>query len=79
MDKLGLNPDGATVMLLGSVFGADSLGKWIYDWTIFHHGPGTPVSEVAGDLCLLHIKLAHKMKRTEDVANEQSQEMGEVS
>ena len=60
------DPDEAPVMLLGSVFDANSLGKWIYDWTVFHHGPATPMSEVAGDLWLLLIKLAHKMKRAEE-------------
>jgi len=53
-------------MLLGSVFDANSLGKWIYDWTVFHQGPATPISEVAGDLWLLLIQLAGKMKRAEE-------------
>ena len=57
------DPDESPVLLLGSVFDANSLGKWIYDWTVFHHGPATPMSEVAGDLWLLLIKLACKMKR----------------
>ena len=60
------DPDEAPIMLLGSVFDANSLGKWIYDWTVFHHGPATPISEVAGDLWLLLIKLAHKMKRADE-------------
>ena len=53
-------------MLLGSVFDANSLGKWIYDWTVFHHNPGTPMSEVAGELWLLLIQLAGKVKRAEE-------------
>jgi hypothetical protein len=53
-------------MLLGSVFDANSLGKWIYDWTVYHHGPATPISEMAGDMWLLLIKLAGKIKRAED-------------
>ena len=53
-------------MLLGSVFDANSLGKWIYDWTVFHHGPAQPMSDVAGDLWLLLIKLAGKMKRADE-------------
>ncbi|KAL9098770.1 MAG: hypothetical protein Q9163_005627 [Psora crenata] len=60
------DPDESPVMLLGSVFDANSLGKWIYDWTVYHHGPATPMSEVAGDLWLLLIKIAHKMKRAEE-------------
>ncbi|KAG8527740.1 uncharacterized protein KY384_007894 [Bacidia gigantensis] len=61
------DPDEAPVMLLGSVFDANSLGKWIYDWTVYHHGASTPMSEVAGDMWLLLIKLAHKMKRADAI------------
>jgi hypothetical protein len=53
-------------MLLGSVFDANSLGKWIYDWTVFHYGPATPLSEMAGELWLLLIQLAGKVKRAEE-------------
>ncbi len=60
------DPTESPVLLLGSVFDANSLGKWIYDWTVFHHGPSTPMSEVAGDLWLLLIKLACKMKRAQE-------------
>ena len=51
--------------MLGSVFDANTLGKWIYDWTVYRNGPATPMSDVAGDLWLLLIKLAGKMKRAE--------------
>ena len=60
------DPTESPILLLGSVFDANSLGKWIYDWTVFHHGPATPMSEVAGDLWLLLIKLAGKMKRADE-------------
>ena len=60
------DPSESPVLLLGSVFDSNSLGKWIYDWTVFHHGPATPVSEMAGDLWLLLIKLAGKMKRADE-------------
>jgi hypothetical protein len=40
-------------MLLGSVFDANSLGKWIYDWTVYYYGPATPVSNMAGEFWLL--------------------------
>ncbi|MCJ1486409.1 hypothetical protein MMC06_006586 [Schaereria dolodes] len=60
------DPTETPILLLGSVFDANSLGKWIYDWTVFHHGSATPMSEVAGDLWLLLIKLAGKMKRAEE-------------
>ncbi|CAK4030434.1 Hypothetical predicted protein [Lecanosticta acicola] len=61
------DPTEEPILLLGSVFDANSLGKWIYDWTVFFYGPATPMSEVAGDLWLLLIQLAHKIKRAEDI------------
>ena len=60
------DPTESPVLLLGSVFDANSLGKWIYDWTVYRNGPATPISEVAGDLWLLLIKIAGKMKRAEE-------------
>ena len=59
------DPTETPILLLGSVFDANSLGKWIYDWTIFHHGPATPLSEIAGDLWLSLIELARKVKQAE--------------
>ena len=60
------DPTEKPILLLGSVFDANSLGKWIYDWTVYHHGASTPMADVAGDLWLLLIKLAGKMKRAEE-------------
>lgn len=60
------DPTEEPIMLLGSVFDANSLGKWIYDWTVFHYGPATPLSEMAGELWLLLIQLAGKVKRAEE-------------
>lgn len=60
------DPTETPVLLLGSVFDANSLGKWIYDWTVFHHGAATPMSEIAGELWLLLIQLAGKVKRAEE-------------
>jgi hypothetical protein len=60
------DPTEEPILLLGSVFDANSLGKWIYDWTVFFFGPTTPMSEIAGDLWLLLIKLAGKVKRAEE-------------
>lgn len=60
------DPTEEPILLLGSVFDANSLGKWIYDWTVFHYGPGSPMSEQAGELWLLLIQLAGKMKRAEE-------------
>lgn len=60
------DPDEAPIVLLGSVFDANSLGKWIYDWTVHHHGASTPMADVAGELWLLLIKLAGKVKRADE-------------
>jgi hypothetical protein len=60
------DPTEEPILLLGSVFDANSLGKWIYDWTVFFYGPATPMSEVAGELWLLLIQLAAKIKRAEE-------------
>lgn len=61
------NPDEEPILLLGSVFDANSLGKWIYDWTVYFYGPSHPISEIAGELWLLLIQLAGKVKSAEDV------------
>ncbi|EEP79837.1 conserved hypothetical protein [Uncinocarpus reesii 1704] len=63
------DPTEAPILLLGSVFDANSLGKWIYDWTVFHYGATAPMSDVAGDLWLLLIKLAGKVKRADECAS----------
>lgn len=62
------DPVEEPILLLGSVFDANALGKWVYDWTVFAHGPSTPVSEMAGDLWLLLIQLAGKTKRSKEAA-----------
>ncbi|TKW56122.1 hypothetical protein CTA1_8264 [Colletotrichum tanaceti] len=63
------DPTEEPILLLGSVFDSNSLGKWIYDWTVYHHGPATPISDVAGELWLLLIQLAGKVKRAEEVVD----------
>ena len=60
------DPMELPIILLGSVFDANSLGKWMFDWTIFVHGGGTPLTEIAGDLWLLLIKLNGKLKCAEE-------------
>lgn len=60
------DPTEDPIILLGSVFDANSLGKWIFDWTAFHFDPGHPMSAVAGDLWLLLIQLAGKLKRADE-------------
>ena len=59
------DPVERPILLLGSVFDANSLGKWIYDWTVFCHGAQTPICDVAGELWLLLIKLAGRMAKIE--------------
>ena len=60
------DPDEGPFLLLGSVFDGNSLGKWIYDWTYFHHGARSPLNDVAGELWLLLIKFAGKVQRAEE-------------
>ena len=60
------DPTEEPILLLGSVFDANSLGKWIYDWTVYRMGAATPLSDLAGDLWLLLIQLAGKIKRAEE-------------
>ena len=60
------DPTEEPILLLGSVFDANSLGKWIYDWTAHHHGAGSPMTEFAGELWLLLIQFAAKIKRAEE-------------
>lgn len=75
------DPSEEPIMLLGSVFDANSLGKWIYDWTVYHHGPATPIADMAGELWLLLIQLAGKVKRAEEcmprIRKEESRDMVE--
>jgi hypothetical protein len=75
------DPTEEPIMLLGSVFDANSLGKWIYDWTVFHYGPATPMSEISGEMWLLLIQLAGKVKRAEEsmpkIRKKESREMVE--
>ncbi|KAH6617773.1 hypothetical protein B0J18DRAFT_372091 [Chaetomium sp. MPI-SDFR-AT-0129] len=63
------DPTEEPIMLLGSVFDANSLGKWIYDWTVYHHGPGSPIGDQAGELWLLLIQLSGKIKRAEEMSS----------
>jgi hypothetical protein len=60
------DPTEEPILLLGSVFDANSLGKWIYDWTVFHFGRAAPLAEMAGELWLLLIQLAGKIERADE-------------
>jgi len=61
------DPSEKPIILLGSVFDTNTLGKWIYDWTVFVHGSDAPMADVAGDLWLLLIQLAGKLKSADDL------------
>ncbi|KAH8701219.1 hypothetical protein GQ44DRAFT_744106 [Phaeosphaeriaceae sp. PMI808] len=61
------DPSEEPIMLLGSVFDANSLGKWIFDWTIFYHKSAIPFAKMAGELWILLIHLANKVKMAEEV------------
>ncbi|KAH0492950.1 hypothetical protein TgHK011_007875 [Trichoderma gracile] len=61
------DPSEEPILLLGSVFDANSLGKWIYDWTVYRAGANSPLADMAGELWLLLIQLSGKVKRAEDV------------
>ena len=60
------DPTEKPIVLLGSVFDANSVGKWIYDWTVFAHKSQSPLAGVAGELWLLLIRFAAKMQRAEE-------------
>ena len=60
------DPTEDPIMLLGSVFDGNSLGKWIHDWTVYHYGPATPIADMARELWLLLIQLIGKTKRAEE-------------
>ena len=61
------DPTESPILLLGSVFDANSLGKWIYDWAVYTYGPTDSISVIAGELWLLLIQLAGKIRRADDV------------
>lgn len=62
------DPTEEPILFLGSVFDANSLGKWIYDWTVYSKGSSAPISKEAGELWLLLIQLAGKVKRAKEIA-----------
>lgn len=53
------------ILLLGSVFDANSLGKWVFDWTVCRWcDGGAPIPQMAGDLWILLVKLAANLQST---------------
>jgi hypothetical protein len=59
------DPTEEPILLLGSVFDANRLGKWIYDWTVATKGLSSSLSKMAGNVWLLLIELFGKFKRSE--------------
>ena len=60
------DPKERPIILLGSVFDANSLGEWIFNWTKFHHGRFHEATKVAGNLWELLILLSGKLKRAHE-------------
>lgn len=60
------DPNERPVILLGSVFDANSLGEWIFNWTKYHHGRSHDATKTAGGLWGLLIELSSKLKRARD-------------
>jgi hypothetical protein len=61
------DPTEPPILLMQNVFDANSLGRWIYDWTLFLCGNTSPAADVAADLWLLLIKLAGKVKHADEL------------
>ncbi|KAI1339948.1 hypothetical protein F5Y15DRAFT_380969 [Xylariaceae sp. FL0016] len=57
------DPSEESTVLLGSVFDLISLAKWIYDWTIYHHGPTTRMSNLAAELLHSITDVLHNIRR----------------
>ena len=56
------DPKLEPILVYGSVFDCNSLGKWIFDWTVYYEGASTPISDMAGDLWILLIQMSHHVK-----------------
>lgn len=60
------DPNERPIILLGSVFDANSLGEWVFNWTKYHHGRTHEATRTAGGLWELLIELSSKIKRARD-------------
>lgn len=60
------DPEENPILLCGSVFDANSLGQWIYDWTVYHHGLAHPTSQMAGRLWVFMIQYTGGLTAAED-------------
>ena len=59
------DPSQKPILLFGSVFDANSLGKWIYDWAVYYHRQPSPRSGIAGDLWFLMMQLTGNIEQAE--------------
>ncbi|KAH7111129.1 hypothetical protein B0J11DRAFT_447755 [Dendryphion nanum] len=57
--------DDEPILLMGSAFGANSLGKWIHKWTLFCYKEKISLGETARELSLLLDCLNEKSKRAD--------------
>ncbi|KAF2476874.1 kinase-like protein [Lindgomyces ingoldianus] len=65
--SIGLwDPEERPFTVLEGTLDSGSMGKWIYDWTLYHHGPNTPLAAMAGKLWISLTKLAYMMEVGED-------------
>ncbi|PHH51055.1 hypothetical protein CFIMG_004118RAa [Ceratocystis fimbriata CBS 114723] len=75
------DPTQDPILLLGSVFDANSLGKWIYDWTVHYHGAAKTEAEHAGRLWLFLIQMYGKIRTgdqiVENIRSKRSKEVVE--
>ncbi|KAH0605365.1 uncharacterized protein H6S33_004587 [Morchella sextelata] len=60
------DPEERPIILLGSVFDANSLGEWIFNWTKYHHGKTHDATKTAGGLWELLTELSSKLKRARE-------------
>lgn len=60
------DPSERPIILLGSVFDANSLGEWVFNWTKYHHGRTHEATRTAGGLWELLIELSSKLKRARE-------------
>jgi hypothetical protein len=61
------DPDEHPIVVLGMVFDANSLGRWIYDWTVYRYGHDTSALDAAGSLWPALIKLAGIRRNAEQL------------
>lgn len=60
------DPRERPIILLGSVFDANSLGEWIFNWTKFHHGRNHNATKTAAAMWEILIDFAARLKRAKE-------------